>query len=558
MLSAVRTGTLLTRFMRLLQPSHFLKAPRSIYFRCLVCQGVLLLLCTLMTLNAKEGHADYFAIVRNYAETMLDQNKGRDHFGPQPSPLFATVLDRRTYEIPGGRVEDLVRARVSQENKSIANPHYDENLLQVLYALSRVTGDAHYAAEADRTMEYFLKHCQEERYGFYTWGEHVGWDLTTESLGGYPKDKPSYAVHEFWRPWIYWDKSFQMAPEQCQKFAHALWDHQIDHSKPGMAWSRHAQLLDKVSSRRGYEFPRHGGFYIATWAHAYKQSHDPAMLADIEAVVDFFIGERDPTTGAIPHCSSIANWLRPESTVSLAISLWDSIPLVPEKLGAKMRGLAESIDDVFLKLPHDPGPGGKGLVLTATLDLKTTDLWLLESGKWVTSPPEGNVLPPRHKAYTEGWVSAYVGPVPHSTLIGYCIERHRQVQSEGYKNLIVRTADGYMVSTSEIEPRVENGKQITPRVDTGTIGRVIGLMNYAWRLTGDPKYLERAEWFCDWAAEHFWGDGLPLPIPSVPFSEKQNFYSASARSDTLAMGMLETWLLRNKPEMKIEFRWTDL
>jgi hypothetical protein len=33
---------------------------------------------------------------------------------------------------------------------------------------------------------------------------------------------------------------------------------------------------------------------------------------------------------------------------------------------------------------------------------------------------------------------------------------------------------------------------------------------------------------------------------------------ASARSDTLAMGMLETWLLRNKPEMKITFRWTDL
>jgi hypothetical protein len=287
------------------------------------------------------------------------------------------------------------------------------------------------------------------------------------------------------------------------------------------------------------------------------------MPAAIEAVVDFYLAERDPKTGAIPHCSSIPNWLRPESTVSLAISLWDAIPLVPEGLAKKMRELGESIDEVFLKLPHDPGPGGKGLVLTTTLDLKPTDLWLLESGKWTTDPPEGNVLPPRHKAYTEGWVSAYVGPVPHSTMIGYCIERHKQLppaepHAQGYRKLIVGVADGYLESKGELEPREENGKKVQPKVDTGTIGRVIGLMNYAWRLTGDEKYLKSAEWFCDWATEKFWGYGLPLPLPSVPFSEKQNFYSASARSDTLAMAMLETWLLRNKPGMKVKFRWTDL
>jgi hypothetical protein len=227
-----------------------------------------------------------------------------------------------------------------------------------------------------------------------------------------------------------------------------------------------------------------------------------------------------------------------------------------------MRDLAAGIDDVFLKLPHDPGPGGKGLVLTAdTRDLSLRQLWQIPAGPlrgWHDQQPPGTTIPPRHKSYTEGWVSAYVGPVPHSTMIGFCIERHRQAPSDGYRKLILSTADGYLESEPSLKPYVEDGVTVTPKVDTGTIGRVIGLMNYAWRLTGEQKYLKRAEWFCDWAVEKFWGDGLPLPLPSVPFSERQNFYSASARCDTLAMNMLETWLLRHKPELKIQFRWIDL
>jgi hypothetical protein len=550
--------------------------PLSARVAALFC-GALILLETPPRLTAAEvpARSNGLAVARRYADTMIDPRKGRDHFGATPSPLFAAVLHRETYEIPEGKVEDMLRARVPQENKSIANPHYDQNLLQVLYALSRITGNPSYAREADATVKYFMQHCQDEKYGFYTWGEHVGWDLLADKLGGFPPDKPDWAVHEFWRPWIYWDHSFSVAREECHRFARALWNHQIDHTKPeeGIGWSRHAQFLSRVPSRRGYEFPRHGGFYIVTWAHAYWHTKDPEMLTAIEAVVDYFYKVRDPRTKAIPHCSSIADWLRPESTLSLAISLREAMPLVPEGLAQKMRVLAQQIDDVFLKLPHDPGPGGKGLVLTATLGLKVTPIWLLENGKWTTDPPVENVLPPRHEAYTKGWVSAYVGPVPHSTMIGYCIERRRQLgatddrqepdaisRADGYAGLIVRTADGYLDAGSELAPREENGKTVVPKVDTGTIGRVIGLMNEAWRLTKDEKYLRSADWYCDWAAKNFWPDAQPLPIPSIPFSEKQNYYSASARCDTLVLAMLETWVLRNKPELDkaLGFRWTDL
>jgi len=502
---------------------------------------------------------DALEVVRAFADAMLDPEQGRDHFGPQHTPLWAGVLDRKTYQIPEGKIDDLYRARVSQEFKFIANPHFDENLLQVLYALATVTGQTRYAQEADRTLEYFLKHCQEAKYGFFAWGEHMGWDLVNETLGGYPKDNPSAAIHEFWRPWIFWDKSFQMAPAECHRYAQAVWKYQIDHKGPMISWSRHAQVLSDPPNRRGYEFPRHGGFYIDTWAHAYKHTRDPMMLEAIGAVVDYFVAARHPDSGAIPHYAAMPDWLRPQSNVGLAINLWDAAPLVPEALARKMRELATGIDEVFLKLKHEPGPGGKGLVLTASVrTLEPTTLWFSAGKGFSDQPLPGESGPPRHKPYTEGWVSAYVGPVPHSTMVGYCIARHRQIQSDAYRRLILLCADRYLESEPDLKPFVEDGRTVTPKVDAGTIGRVIGLLDYAYRLSGDEKYLRRAEWFSDWAIERFWPDRQPLPLPSVSASKGQDYYSAFAHGDTLAMNLLQTWLLRHKPELKIEFRWSDL
>jgi hypothetical protein len=55
---------------------------------------------------------------------------------------------------------------------------------------------------------YFLKHCQEPKYGFFCWGEHLGWDVLTNKLGGFQLDNPGGSmIHEFYRPWIFWDKS---------------------------------------------------------------------------------------------------------------------------------------------------------------------------------------------------------------------------------------------------------------------------------------------------------------------------------------------------------------
>ncbi|HEY2573477.1 MAG TPA: hypothetical protein VGH65_05380, partial [Verrucomicrobiaceae bacterium] len=313
---------------------------------------------------ASHDAPDLFAMVRGYADAMIDHSRSQL---PEPrTPLFPIVVTRDKYQIPTGKVGNLVVARTPQEFKNIANIHHDLNLYQIFYALTKLTGDPKYATEADRVIEYFLKHCQEPKYGFFCWGEHLGWDLLQNAPGGFPAADPKNGmIHEFYRPWIYWEKSWDMAPDPCLKFARALWRHQVDHKDGKISFSRHAMIASAGGpSRRGKDFPRHGGFYIATWAAAYKRTSDPEMLQAIDQMVAFYESRRDPRTGAISHGTDDfafdkdgrpVAYVYTQSPVSLAIDLENSAPAMPEALKKRMLALARSIDDFFLAVPHDPG-----------------------------------------------------------------------------------------------------------------------------------------------------------------------------------------------------------
>lgn len=491
---------------------------------------------------------DLFRIVRNYADAMIDKSRSQL---PEPTPpLFPIVLTRDKFTIPPGKVGNLVTARVPQEFKNIANPHHDLNLYQVLYALSKLTGEAKYAAGADRVLGYFLKNCQEPEYGFFCWGEHLGWDLLQNAPGGFSRADPKNGeIHEFYRPWIYWDKSFDMAPEQCLRFARALWRHQIDHKGGTISFSRHAMIASAGGpSRRGKDFPRHGGFYIATWATAYQRTSDPEMLEAIDAMVAFYESRRDPKTGAIPHGTDDFEFERDgkateifytQSPVSLAVDLEAAAPAMPDVLKLRMLALAKSIDASFLAVAHDPGPGGKGFILFAN---PTT---LVPTEYWITKEDIAKGAPPRRHPYTGGWRSAYSGQHPHTWVTPALIARFQQTGNAGYKKLLLACADNYLSSDPDAtlaEKPKEKGER-PPDVEAGSIGNVIILLNAVFKISQDSRYLERAEWYSAWAVKKFWPDQNALPRASV----RENVYSAASRCDTLAMAMLQTSLLRHQP-----------
>jgi len=97
---------------------------------------------------------DAFRVVRAYADAMLEH--GRDRYGEVHSPLFAAGLDRRSFTVFDKSPPNLRDIRSGDRTYNGANPMHDENLLQILYVLADLTGEPHYAQQADAAIAWFF------------------------------------------------------------------------------------------------------------------------------------------------------------------------------------------------------------------------------------------------------------------------------------------------------------------------------------------------------------------------------------------------------------------
>jgi len=293
-------------------------------------------------LAADAGHRDRLGVVRAYADCLLA--KGRDRYGSVHSPLFAEALDRETLDIlSGGRLRqaeaiwrDQWGLRPHDRMLGGANPQHCQNLFQILYALTAITGEQEYAKEADRSLRWFLEHCQSSKTGLFYWGEHAGWDLGHDKPGDYASGN----THEFFRPWVLWDRCWKLSPDACRRFALGLWEHQVADHETG-DYSRHASI-DRHGPGRGSPYPRHGGFYVLTWAKAYQHTGDAVFIEAIRTVVDGL--ERDSQGGGMVVSRDRKSGARRPFDVSLAISLDAAAPLLPEDLAAELRKTADRND----------------------------------------------------------------------------------------------------------------------------------------------------------------------------------------------------------------------
>ena len=453
---------------------------------------------------------------------------GRDKYGEVRSPLFAAMLDRRTmtlFEAEGRRrlwgirLDDWPNWRIRNRDRTFkgANLHHDEDFVQSLYALTYLTGEKRYAAEADKTLAWFFTNCQSPVTGLLAWGEHMGWDFRTEQA---IRDRRLHngeemvvtLTHEFARAWVLWERSFDLAPRACGRFARGLWENQIGDKTNGN-FSRHA-WYDRRAPDVDSEFPRHGGFYIAAWAEAYRREHDPVYARAIETLVDGFDSRRGRETDAVPAFSgepgNIA-WLM--SSISLAIDLSDGAAKMPEPLAGKMRKCATRTDDVFLGRPHDLSPGGKGYL--TVIDLHTGKPLGAGSFTAVHEAPGVAVL---------------------------CLVRHEQTGRDGYKKLGLAAADALLMRGPDAEFALHPGQ----------LGAVIYLLLRAHEITGQQKYLDRADHFARWAVELFFDDASPLPKAT----SKHDHYEAVSGAGTLAMSLVKLWAAQNRPDKKPKFNWS--
>lgn len=459
--------------------------------------------------------ADYLRYVQAYADVLVEH--GRDHYGETHSPLFAAALDRTNLQ--PGTFQDISGIRNGDRCMSGANPMHDQNLYQILYALTEITGDPRYATEADRTLGFFFENCQSPATGLMAWGEHIGWNFTTDQIQG--------NTHEFFRPWILWDKSTELAPEAVIDVAHGLWEHQIGNHETG-EFSRHAGWAAHKTGGEN-EYPRHGGFYIMTWAKAYEETQDPIFSRAVETLVDMYNRLSSDTTGAIP-CSSRperAQIMWPESNLSLAVDLTDAADVFPPALRQKMLTRAARTDQVYLALKHDFTPKGSGFVAGA--DIHT--LGAFEGGNWT---------------HTQPWATGY-GKSTDAQIANLCFLRYQQLQDSpaksAYRKLILDCANRYLTS----EP------DLTNTIYPGPMGDVIFHQLAVNTLSGEKRFLERANFFAKIAIESFLTEGIALPKAS----SRHEHYEAITRGDTMMMALLKLWQVQQRPDLQIRLVYCD-
>jgi len=466
---------------------------------------------------------DYLAVVRGYADAMVNQASGK--YGEMKAPLFASCLDCKTLYFltentsapKGVRGEDRVI-------RTGSNPQHDQALYLLLYELTRITGEKRYAQAADTSLKWFLTHAQSRKTGLYAWGEHMCWDIPANTWYCGRRDKAN-GIHELGDVWRLMDRSYQLAPENCMRFGLGLWEHQIGNHETG-DFNRHAGYLEHEPGGRE-DYQRHAGFFIRAWADLYALTKDERFLQPIDVVLGHYERKRDPTTGIVPGGASVrgkdgAAFSSTLSSFKLAISCAESVPKVPEPLAGRLRAFAAREDEAFLRLPHfstgssptTAGVPARGFLLRANA----------KDGKpWPPLDPDPD-RPLSQGAFSSAWRTGYGSPTSADAAVE-CIERYRQTRNRGYRDLILKAAQSYMTGEMDTETY-----DVWPAVPAN----VIHVMIAAYRETGDRKYLGRAEYLGAQAVRLFWDDG-PLPRASTRCAH----YETITGGPDLALALLD-------------------
>lgn len=431
---------------------------------------------------------NYLPRVKAYADAMIKD--GRDTYGEEKSPLFASALDRKTMKLGSRETFTPISLTVRDQDRALggSNPQQDMGLYSLLYDLTAATGDKQYAGEADKALAFFFTRCQDTNTGFMAWGEHLYWHFEQEKCSILVEKHQNKDTHELCGEWPLWDAGYRLAPDASWRFALGLWDHQVGNKTNGnfsrhAPWGRHATGLDA-------EYPRYAGQMIVTWADAYgrpenaKQARRGELLDAISVVVGRMEANAQlSTNGYLPAASSkherSSVWL--DGTLEMARCMWKAAPCVEKdrpELAKRMRDLALQQDRNFLKPPAIAN----------------------------TNSPLAGHLAADTRLKVEAWATGY-GRANYAMYANLCNARYEQLATAQpdlaaqYKALVLATADWYP------DPNVSAG--ITYRPDA--FAAVIDMMLDAYEITKDRKYLERAQKVADAGIGLFLDDGLPLP-----------------------------------------------
>jgi len=504
------------------------------------------------------ANTDYAAIAKAYADYMIEH--GRDRYGTIHSPLFVTAMDRKTASVfkhgsvpyphviakpyaPGLRRDHKMRPQ--DRTYSGGNPLEDLPLYELLYRLSELTGEKRYAAEADKSIAWFLEHAQSPATGLYAWGSHMYWDVHKDQpiYASTGKADGGYGGHEYNYVWPYWEQN----PEALKRFAHGIWEHQITDQKTGH-FSRHAAYHKHGPGTELFEFPQTAACYMDAWAREYGRNGDPVMQKALQTLLNLYRSMRDPNTGAMAWCTAQGADRREVANVQMnlfmATTLQDAAAFVEERdssLAQEMRAFVRFMDDEYLSNDYDKilDVAGKGILTWYTLADRTC------MSKGFTPPPEGvdasvgfpliapDGTPAASLYYLTPWFPGR-SYAEFSLLLRDRYERCEAKHKATYRRALVDIAEIYMT----IGPEVQFAQY------PDNIADVVELLRYCYKMTDDLAYLHRADQMMRLGVRLFFDETSPLP----KISNFDNWYESSMKNESSVA------ILRQMLELSLDFK----
>lgn len=451
---------------------------------------------------------EYFIMVKKYIEFMIVN--GRDRYGKEHSPLFATTLDRHTgnaYKNNPAKAPKGIRDR--DRTYRGANPSTQSSLYSLMYELSSITGEVKYKNEADKGVIWFWENCQIPATHFMAWGEHMGWDFF--------KERPIYWKLQSWihelKGYGQWDRAWDLEPEACEKFAMALWNHQV-YAKEGEKsgeFSRHASAFMHYPFW-GKGFPSHGGKYIEVWAKAWQETGNKEFLKAIYTLLNYFEKNTSSISGAIRYATKFPDHYSLGHNMGLAKSLYASMNKLPDSLSKRMKRIADQTDSIYLSFNHEPTRDGKGFI-------KSAHVHTLEPGEYRSEHSGGRFS-------TKMWSSGY-GASNHISSANSCLGRYKETGIEQYKELFMITAEAYY----EADP--PEAKVLYPKNFSGAIS----MMRKAYKITGEQRFLLKAVEYAERSIKGVMDSASPLPKAS----NKSDHYEAITGANGFMSNLLGLW-----------------
>ncbi|MCS7261244.1 MAG: hypothetical protein NZ765_10755, partial [Anaerolineae bacterium] len=426
----------------------------------------------------------------------------------------AEQLEAIGYGIP----DPPVGIRASDRAPVGNNLEHDIMLLRTLYEFAEITGEARYARHADACLRFWLLRCQSPATGLMYSGEHASWDFLHER--GYAN------TYEVYRRFPFWEKLYAIDPWRALRFADALWMAQIGNKHIG-DYSRHA-LISYYGASTGAAYPRHAGFYIWAYAHAYAQTRDPKYIERAETLIE-------SRTSLQPQPFSLlirpGSWRSERSAdPTLRALLWEAAALVPSRTET-WRAIVRQLDErafqdrttESLSASSNPGPATQtslGQVSNSRARLLVT-----QGGRRT----ESATLSPLWKmGYGSSGFSG-------RALLDYT--RYLQTGDARFLRAVLAAADRYLT-----EGLPEDRSDLWPRA----AGQVISLMVVLSQQPAVPRekrsrYLEFARRTADMALEVFPVNGLFRADGSA------RHYEAITGADDLVYALLQLYCALSHP-----------